>query len=165
MNENYLPLSYNKETSMILKGIAIMMMAVLHLFNRDSLIGFYVPLLKIGDRPFIQCFAEACSPVGIFLFLSGYGLYYSFKQDPKLVCRGRVVKLYIRLWITYIIFIPLCAICLDDGKYPGSILEALQNLVAYRSSWNYTTWFILPFAFIMLSCAFYFRRMQSAKSV
>lgn len=168
MNGNYSPLSYTKETSKILKGIAILLMVFLHLFNRDSQIGLYDSFLTIDGRPFVQCFARACNPVGMFLFLSGYGLYYSFRQDRSSHNMGgvncRVTHLYIRLWISYMIFVPLCILCVEDEKYPGSIVEALQNLFAYKNTWNHTTWFILPYAMVMLSYGAWFRKMLNYKS-
>ena len=78
------PFAYNKETSKILKGIAILMMVFLHLFNRDSQIDLYDSCFFINGHPFAQCFARACNPVGMFLFLSGYGMFYSFKRNNLL---------------------------------------------------------------------------------
>ena len=78
------PFAYNKETSKVLKGIAILMMVFLHLFNRDSQIDLYDSCFFINGHPLSQCFAGACNPVGMFLFLSGYGMFYSFKRKNPL---------------------------------------------------------------------------------
>ena len=78
------PFAYNKETSKVLKGIAILMMVFLHLFNRDSQIDLYDSCFFINGHPLSQCFAGACNPDGMFLFLSGYGMFYSFKRKNPL---------------------------------------------------------------------------------
>lgn len=90
--ENFYPLSYSKEKSVILKGIAIMMMVFLHLFNTDSQAELYTSLFSINGHPLTQCFARACNPVGMYLFLSGYGLYSSFKhiQSANLIMGGQI---------------------------------------------------------------------------
>ena len=59
-------------------------MVFLHLFNRDSQIDLYDSCFFINGHPLSQCFAGACNPVGMFLFLSGYGMFYSFKRKNPL---------------------------------------------------------------------------------
>lgn len=159
------PFAYNKETSRILKGIAILMMVFLHLFNRDSQIDLYDSYYFINGRPLVQCFARACNPVGMFLFLSGYGMFYSFKRKNPLGGVKRVVSLYLGLWVTYAIFIPICTLCINDNRYPGTFMECLLNFFAYTNSWNHTTWFILPFALIIISSTYLFSIMKTTKHV
>lgn len=159
------PFAYNKETSKILKGIAILMMVFLHLFNRDSQIDLYDSCFFINGHPLAQCFARACNPVGMFLFLSGYGMFYSFKRKNPLGGVKRVVSLYLGLWVTYAIFIPICSLCINDNKYPGTFLECMSNFFAYTNSWNHTTWFILPFALIIISSTYLFSMMKTTKHV
>lgn len=66
-----------------LKSIAILMMLSLHLFNRDYN-GLFEPLIFVGEMPlsyYISLFSDACVP--IFAFVSGYGLYNSYKNSPS----------------------------------------------------------------------------------
>ena len=75
-----------KEQTTYIKGIAILMMLFLHLFNHWNP-GEYSAWLYIGDRPLVNIIARACSPVGIFLMLSGYGLHYVYVRN-KLSLKG-----------------------------------------------------------------------------
>ena len=66
-----------------LKAIAILMMLCLHLFNRDYN-GLFTPLFFVGKQPLtyhISLFSDACLP--IFAFISGFRLYYKYKQDKE----------------------------------------------------------------------------------
>ena len=70
-----------KEQTTYIKGIAILMMLFLHLFNHWNP-GEYSAWLYIGELPLVNIIARACSPVGIFLMLSGYGLHYETSAKP-----------------------------------------------------------------------------------
>ena len=71
----------NKETSIILKGVAILMMLFYHLFNRTEINELCSPLIMIGDTPFVHYLSQACYPVPFFLILSGYGLTYLYRHN------------------------------------------------------------------------------------
>lgn len=77
----------------------------------------------------------------------------------------RVVSLYLGLWVTYAMFIPICTLCINDNRYPGTFVECLSNFFAYTNTWNHTTWFILPFALIIISSTYWFRVMKTTKHV
>ena len=69
-----------REYTNFLKGIAILMMLWLHLFNNidaDKALGC---LIWIGDTPLVYSLTYACNPVPFFLILSGYGLYAAYKR-------------------------------------------------------------------------------------
>ena len=67
----------SKEQSTIIKGVAILLMIFLHLFNHD-VTGDCTPLLYIGNTPFVTILTRACGPVPFFLIVSGYGLHYTY---------------------------------------------------------------------------------------
>lgn len=89
----------SKAQSTQLKGIAILMMLFLHLFNHWTP-GEYAPWFFIGERPLVYILSRACNPVGIFLMLSGYGLHYSYTHH-SLTTKGQIKRL-LRIYI-YII--------------------------------------------------------------
>lgn len=65
-----------KDESKILKGIAILFMIALHLYNTLDYENLYQPLLYIGDKPliyYISFLFDACVP--IYCFCSGYAMY------------------------------------------------------------------------------------------
>ena len=54
------------------KGIAILMMLCLHLFNTLNYQGLFVPLIFIGDKPlvyYISLFCDCCVPIYCFCML------------------------------------------------------------------------------------------------
>lgn len=64
-----------KEYSVYLKGVAILMMVFLHLFNDLSADESLANLIVIGDVPLAYYISRMCNPVPFFLIVSGYGLY------------------------------------------------------------------------------------------
>ena len=78
-----------KEQTTILKGVAILMMLFLHLFNGSNLTEVCEPLLFIGNTPLVHIISKACNPVGIFLMLSGYGLSYTSFAYGAVECASR----------------------------------------------------------------------------
>lgn len=69
----------------------------------------YISIFKIGKYPieqYVGSFAGIC--VGMFIFLSGYGLYLSY--DGSLNYRDilkRIFKIYINYWVILLIFFPI----------------------------------------------------------
>lgn len=109
------PLSFGKDKTEIAKGVAILMMMWLHTFGPEKSIGCYTTLWSIFGGNFEYFFAKACNPVGIFMVLSGYGLYLSFlKGDGKITISQfmrqttkRILRIYIPWWITLAIGVPI----------------------------------------------------------
>ena len=63
----------SKEQSKILKGIAILFMVCLHLYNRSDTGGYYLSLLQIKGLPlvyYLSFICDACVP--IYCFCAGY---------------------------------------------------------------------------------------------
>lgn len=60
----------------MLKRFCIVPDGVLHLFNQVyNLEGCY-NLFNVGNLPLANFLSQGCNPVGLYLFVSGYGLYY-----------------------------------------------------------------------------------------
>lgn len=67
---------FTKDESKMLKGIAILFMVGLHLYNRVELDGYYSAWIMIGEYPliyYISYLFGACVP--IYCFCSGYAAY------------------------------------------------------------------------------------------
>ena len=62
-----------------MKGIVIIMMVFLHLFNGNHT-AECTNLLYIGDVPFAKWLSNACGPVRFFLLFSGYGLAFTYER-------------------------------------------------------------------------------------
>lgn len=141
----------NKETSTIIKGVAILMMLFYHLFGRDDLGDLCTPLLYIGNTPLVKYFSNACYPVSFFMILSGYGLTYCYKKNqlsPSIQGK-RILKLYVHYWLVLLIFVTIGHFIKPD-IYPNDLLHVLANIVGIRCTYNGETWFLLPYTIISL---------------
>ena len=141
----------NKETSTIIKGVAILMMLFFHLFGRDDLGDLCTPLLYIGNTPLVKYLSNACYPVSFFMILSGYGLTYCYKRNQLSLSiqSKRILKLYVHYWLILLIFVTIGHFIKPD-IYPNDLLHVLANIVGIRCTYNGETWFLLPYAIISL---------------
>lgn len=121
-----------KQDSLMVKGLAILMMLFLHLFNSLSNCNLCDNLIVIGDIPFVYFLSRAASPVAFFLFLSGYGLYFSNKSSSRINTKNfkRILKLYIHFWIILTSFLCI-GVLLRPDKYPGSTIEIIGNYTSF----------------------------------
>ena len=97
-----------KSESVQLKGVAIMTMVFLHLFNRAENVDLCINSVYLFNIPLtsqLAKFAEICVP--LYLFLSGYGLYILYLKNNNISPSRRIFKLYLNFWTVFIIFIPL----------------------------------------------------------
>lgn len=141
----------NKETSTIIKGVAILMMLFYHLFGRDDLGDLCTPLLYIGNTPLVKYLSNACYPVSFFMILSGYGLTYCYKRNQLSLSiqSKRILKLYVHYWLILLIFVTIGHFIKPD-IYPNDLLHVVANIVGIRCTYNGETWFLLPYAIISL---------------
>lgn len=141
----------SKSESLRLKGSAILIMVFLHLFNRtENVKGCSISINFLGEPLVSQLakFVEICVP--LYLFLSGYGLFLLFRKNNGISPLKRILKLYFIFWSCFILFIPLGCILVPD-MYPGSLLAFFENLIAYKTSYNWEWWFVFPFVLLLLS--------------
>lgn len=140
----------SKEETTIIKGLAILMMLWMHLFN-DVHVGAAAPLLFIGGVPVVSLIARACNPVDLFIVLSGYGFRYTFYHGDVSVRSQfrRLLKLYICYWLTLIIFVGIGSF-VNPANYPGSFSKVLLNVTSLDHTYNYETWFLLPYAIVSI---------------
>lgn len=147
-----------KDETMMLKGIAILMMLFLHLFSNPSFADITTPLLWVGDLPFATIFTRCCNPVGFFLVCSGYGLAYAHLKS-RLFYGGqwkRVVKLYLNYWLILLIFVGVGSIWMPE-YYPGSLEMVIDNMTGWNvDGYNHPAWFLLPYSMLSLSAPLVF---------
>lgn len=150
-----------KQESTILKGVAILLMLYLHLFNQMSNVELCVSYLYVGNVPLIHILSRAANPVAFFLILSGYGLYKVRKKNPEYNIVKKLRNLYIHYWITLALFVPLGAWMLGCARYPGSIGATISNVTAWHTTWNGEIWFFFPYLLLALSSKQIFKVMDS----
>ena len=152
-------LSVNKTN--VTKGVAILMMVCLHLFNQPYK-GLFEPVIFIGKLPltyYISLFCDCC--VAIYCFCSGYGLFVGFSKNELSYNKKnyiRILKIYFNYWIIILLFVVILGFVLGrDAVYPGTILTFLLNFTAINTSYNGAWWFLTTYFLLVLSSPFLFK--------
>lgn len=141
-----------KETNM-LKGIAIIFLVFLHLFNTKDYVNLFTPLLIINKLPLVYYFSlTAGSCVSIFLFCSGYGLAILEIKGQLTSASNvkRIMKLLLKYWIILLIFVTI-GWFLGDSEYPGGVKNFLLNFFLISKSYNGAWWFLQTYILLLLS--------------
>lgn len=160
-----------KEQSVKLKGLAVLAMLWLHLFNSPEKLAACTPWLAPGGKALAGWLVPATAPVAVFLLLSGYGLYYGWRKIT-LPQRGRFIlhnvrrlaRLYLTFWAILVVFVTLGSV-LYSGRYVLEPAEVVSNLTAWRPSWYLEAWFLFPYALFSLTCPWLFRWLDRWGSV
>ena len=150
----------NKDTSLELKGVAILLMLLLHLFNTQERVAECTTYVQFWNgKPLVYALSRVagfCVP--IYLFVSGYGHAISFRQGRLNIrhCLQRVFKLYVNFWIIFFLFIPI-ACWVKPEAYPGGADIFLLNMIGLDFSYNAEWWFLLPYVVLSLVSPYLFR--------
>ena len=150
----------NKETSLELKGIAILLMLLLHLFNTQERVAACTTYVMFWNhKPLVYALSRVagfCVP--IYLFVSGYGHAISLLRGRLNFghCLQRIRKLYVNFWVIFFIFIPI-ACWVQPTAYPRGATVFLQNMIGLDFSYNKEWWFLLPYVVLALLSPFLFR--------
>ncbi len=151
MNITYI----SKDNSLMLKGLALLFMVILHLYDPKNLHDTF-SLCTVQGMPLASWIGKGCSPVGLYLFMSGYGLYFTYHANSH---RGgvflRIIKLYKSYWLTLLVFLPI-AHYLTPSSYPGNWQRVIENITAFRTTWNSEIWFLFPYMLLVLTCKWVF---------
>lgn len=156
MNSNYSNtsklLDLNLDESNGLKGIALILLLIHHLFYIQN--GQYDDI-DIHGHGIVNVLGKLCKVcVAIFVFLSGYGLGISISGSQKLNIRRfyirRFTKLFLNYWMIWILFVPIGIIFFDrrletiygEEGWIYCILDLLGLLnITGRLGYNPTWWF------------------------
>ena len=153
-------LTITKDRSTLIKGIVILMMIFLHLFNGNHS-DLCVNLLYVGDMPFVKWLYNACNPVSFFLLLSGYGLAYTYKKRGLYVLDQlkRIFKLYVHYWVILALFLSI-GFYIHPTFYPGNVTKLMLNVIGWESTYNAEMWFLFPYCLISLASPFIMRMID-----
>lgn len=151
----------NKDDSLALKGVAILMMLLLHLFFSIKHSEFTY-FLSVGGESFLGHFSGLCNPVPLFLMISGYGLYSSYAQRGNIKVGKRILNLYLHLWIIYLIFVPIGSY-VKPADYPGGLLCFIENATSWHVTYNGEQWFLFPYIIILLTSGLIFKVADKTK--
>lgn len=151
-----------KGQSKAIQGMAILMMLYHHLFSVPEALGVeYKSLLTWSDvnaELSVACFFKIC--VGLYAFVSGYGLFRStvcvhkdrdsffnrLLHDYKLVVK-KLLAFYTQYWLVFIIFM---AVGFFFFKTEFDIKEFLLNFLGISSSYNGAWWYVLQYVKMLL---------------
>lgn len=151
-----------REQSTLMKGVAILLMLFLHLFNQPQNVALTEPLIYIGGTPLIEIMARASNPVSFFLFLGGYGLYKVWlRGDEHHV--SRLLKLGLHFWFITTVFVAIGHFIVPD-KYPGSLIDIISNYTGFHATYNGEMWFLLPYAVVSFISPWVFKLCRRINS-
>ena len=149
-----------KKQSAILQGVAIWMMVYHHLYSFAVEYESLLPFLHVGTVQKLAWFCKLC--VGIFAFVSGYGMYYVMDRQPRerfgvrLLAEYRcalirILKLYGRLWLVLLVYM---GIYFGILKLPFTVGELLGNMTALDPTYNGAWWYVEQYAKMLLVLPF-----------
>ncbi len=147
--------SFSKQESLVLKGVAILLMLYLHLFNQMNNVLLCHNNVYIEDIPLIHILVRATNPVPFFLILSGYGMYIVYKKGDK-HRYSRLLKLLLHYWVILLIFVGIGCFLYPD-RYPGSWSKILSNVTGYKTTYNGECWFLLPYILLSFTSPWIFK--------
>lgn len=131
-----------KDYSNMVKGMAVLMMIMHHIWGFPE----KIPALPLSNFE-VQLGAAGKICVSIFMFISGYGLYYSFEKKDTIRVWHRVWKVYKRFWQVFLIFVPIGFLYLSK---PFAVQEFLANLFCLKFSYNQEWWFLGTYIELLL---------------
>lgn len=144
-----------RQESQIMKGVAILLMLFLHLFNQQYNVALCTTYLSIGDTPLLTYLVRAANPVSFFLILGGYGMYYVWQKGDKHRW-SRIWKLMLHYWIVLLVFVGIGHFMFPE-RYPGGWLKMLGNVTAFDTSYNGEMWFLFPYVCLTLLSPWIFK--------
>lgn len=148
-----------KEQSKALQGAAILMMLYHHLFSVPDMLGEpYFSLLNIGGVNIeirMAWFFKLC--VGIYAFVSGYGLcrgvtrdkssfWGNLKKEYSFVLK-KLLSFYKQYWLVFVIFVPI-GFLFFHKEFQFS--EFLLNLLGIKSTYNGAWWYVYQYLKMIL---------------
>lgn len=131
-----------KDYSEMVKGIAVLMMILHHIWGFPE----KIPELPLSHLE-VQIGAACKICVSIFMFLSGYGLYYTFGKKGTIRVWHRVWNIYKRFWQVFFIFAPIGFLFLSK---PFALPNFLANLFCLEFSYNHEWWFLGTYIELLL---------------
>ena len=138
-----------------LKGVAILLMLFLHLFNHEQEVNHCSNYFFINGIPLAHLITRMANPVPFFVMLSGYGLYATFKKGDNNRW-SRLFNLLSHYWIILIVFVTIGHF-IRPSNYPGTWVNILENLTGFYTTYNGEHWFLFPYLLLAITSPWLFR--------
>ena len=135
-------LNFDKDKTTIVKGIAILLMIVLHCGNQSW---YTIDLNAFSTYPYLgSILGNMKFCVGIFTFLVGYGYAFSKSKDFRYSV-SHIFRLLTAFWVVLLITVPFALI---RGEFRFDLL--LLNMIGVNSTYNYFSWFVAFYIYAMV---------------
>jgi len=144
----------SKPDSNVLKGAAILMMVMLHLFARKNVGDLYYAEPLIGGAPWVYYLAimgDACRQ--IYLFVTGYAFYLMVTNaNGSLLGKNlkRIAKLYVNFWVVFLIFVPIGMMIGDERVFTPDIGRFVLGFLGISNAYNGAWWFLRVYVILVL---------------
>lgn len=143
MSEGINTLSFGKDKTAIIKGIAIVFMITHHC----GIPGFYdVRLPFFNHELIVDSFKTFRLCVGIFTFMVGYGYAFSKTKDLH-YSWVHIKRLLLPFWTILIVFTFPIALYFNEM---GDAFSVFLNLLGINSRLNWFSWFVTFFIYAMI---------------
>lgn len=132
--------SFNKESSLALKGVAIILMIFHHCFRIPNMFsGYPIAFFPFTESQIVNLAYASKICVSIYAFISGYGLYLSYGQKQCSAQKWaftRYLKSFAGYWFVWICSAVICQLIdgrtyrtfFKDGFYQGIIYSIISFL-------------------------------------
>lgn len=145
-----------------IKCVAIVLMIIHHAFLRGGVNIYYFSNMEMKLCNILQRSGKLC--VGLFLMLSGYGMYFQLKncQDnlhKEKVINRKVIGGYRKYWISLGVFLP---IMLCQGL-KTNFMELILNALCIKITYNHEVWFLRTFAICTILAPWLIKFIDSQK--
>lgn len=150
--------TFDKQCSLLIKGIAIILMVCHHMWGFKDLNDFSGVWSNLA--PYLLALGKAGKVcVAIFTFISGYGLYLSFLHNNKYTNILKKFKnVLFHFWRTVI---PILIIFFIVGIIPFNIREFIQNMLCINNSYNGAWWYLQTYLIFLAVSPLIFKLMQN----
>ena len=140
---------FTKTYSSNLKGVAIILMFILHLLKSEWI---YDPTivwdLSINGNNISYIFSTSCDLcIGVFAFITGYSWYTSFNKNRKF---RMILNIYFSYWVMLFLFaLPIRVLLKEDVSF--TLENFIYNILAIESRSISFGWYVLFYAIAVVT--------------
>lgn len=142
-------IEFGKDKTLIIKGVAICMMILLHVFGGA---GWYDNSIPMNSNTQLLKYMNSCSIcVPIYLFMVGYGYAFSKRKDftYSFIHIKRLLSVF---WLILFCFsVPVSLNSIHDGK------ELILNMFGLKETICWVSWFVYVYIWAMVIMPFFGR--------
>ena len=166
-------MKFDKQSTLLIKGIAIILMVCNHLFPIPEWIYpenqfISIPIGSKTLAAYVGGFSKIC--VALFALLTGIAMYYTYSK--KSIGRGykhtlkKLLPFFLTYWIIILcIYIPIMA---TVGVFTFNLQEFVLNLFGYMTTYCKIAWYVrfyfelvLLFPLVVITIKFFYRKSQN----